>query len=66
MARKRQTHREFVLTEPSPPITAREYPEFYALYQRAIFAALERRGLLTPAQRDSAFTEIDKIPRKSG
>lgn len=67
MAKKRQNPRKFVLvSEPPPHIDAREFPEFYTLYKRAIFMSLERRGLISEAQRDAALTEIDTIPRKSG
>ena len=66
MARKRAP-REFVLvSEPPPHIDARNFPEFYTLYKRAIFMSLKRRGLINAAQRDAALTEIDTIPRKSG
>jgi len=65
MANKRQAPREFALiSKPPPQIDVQKFPEFYTLYQRAIFMSLERRGLITAAQRDSALVALDGIPRK--
>ncbi|MCL2409606.1 MAG: hypothetical protein FWC96_08370 [Oscillospiraceae bacterium] len=64
MANKRRTPREFVLiSKPPPRIDAQEFPEFYTLYQQEIFRALERRGLISSAQRDAALSVLDGIPR---
>ena len=52
-----------IMSEPLPKIDAHEIPEFYALYQRAIFMSLERRGLINMSQRDAALTAIDLMPR---
>ena len=60
MAKRRDTPREFVLTsEPLPQIDSHDFPEFYTLYQRAIFMSLRRRGLITKMQCDAVFEEIE-------
>ncbi|MCL2401462.1 MAG: hypothetical protein FWC90_02335 [Oscillospiraceae bacterium] len=64
MANKRRAPREFVLiSKPPPQIDAQEFPEFYTLYQQEIFKSLERRGLISAAQRDAALVALDGIPR---
>ncbi|MCL2857192.1 MAG: hypothetical protein FWE19_05660 [Oscillospiraceae bacterium] len=67
MAKRRQSPREFApISKPLPHIDALEFSEFHTLYLRAIFASLQRRGLITTEQRNAALTEIDRIPRKPG
>jgi len=62
MAKRRDTPCEFVLiSEPPPQIDSRDFPEFYTLYQRAIFMSLERRGLITKTQRGAVFEAIERV-----
>jgi hypothetical protein len=66
MAKKQDAPRKFVLVSEQPQIDAQQFPELHTLYLREIFASLQRRGLITTAQRRRALTSIDSIARKPG
>jgi len=66
MAKRRDAPREFVLVGEQPKIDAKQFPDFYTLYLREIFASLQRRGLITTEQLSDVRTSIDAISRKPG
>lgn len=53
--------REFIYTgEPVPQITETEHLAFYLLFQKALLAALNQRGLLTHFEYDLCLKEAEK------
>lgn len=54
-------HREFVYVgEPVPELNGQEHAAFLMNIQRAILLSLEKRNLLTAAQRERCLLELEK------
>lgn len=54
-------HREFVYAgEPVPELNEREHAAFFLNMQKAVIWSLEKRNLLTAAQRECCLMELEK------
>ncbi|MCD8355681.1 MAG: hypothetical protein LUE11_03805 [Clostridia bacterium] len=62
---KRQKHREFVyIGEPVPQLKEQEHGDFLLLVQESVLFSLEKRGLLSQAQRENAVQLLEQQYRQ--